>query len=58
MIADQVAVFILNSSRGGGGDQAKMRSMREGVAQIKQAIELSVNKVKATHSVEIESPAD
>jgi len=55
LIADQVAQFILNSTRGGGGDQQKIRTMREGVAQIKTALELSVNKVKATHAVEIET---
>lgn len=55
MIADQVAVFILNSSRGGGGDQAKLRSMREGVAQIRTALELAKNKVKDQHAVAIET---
>jgi hypothetical protein len=58
LIADQVAQFILMATRGGGGDQAKLRAMREGVAMIKTALELSVNKVKATHAVEIESAAD
>ena len=32
LIADQVSAFILSTTRGGGGDQAKIRSMREGVA--------------------------
>ena len=55
MIADQVAGFILASSRGGGGDQQKLRTMREGVAQIRTALELAKNKVKDQHAVAIET---
>jgi hypothetical protein len=58
LIADQVAAFILSSSRGGGGDQAKIRGMRENVAQIKTALELNVNKVKEQHAVPIEISPD
>ncbi len=58
MIADQVAAFILASTRGGGGDQAKIRMMREGVAQLRQALELAANKVKDQHSVAIEVSGD
>ncbi|MDQ8164536.1 MAG: hypothetical protein P3A28_02100 [Gemmatimonadota bacterium] len=58
LIADQVANFILMSSRGGGGDQAKIRVMREGLAQIRTAIELNVNKVKEQHAVAIEIAPD
>jgi hypothetical protein len=58
LIADQVAAFILMSSRGGGGDQAKVRAMREGVAQIRTALELAANKVKEQHAVPIEVSPD
>jgi len=58
LIADQVAAFILSSTRGGGGDQAKIRSMRENVAMLRTAVELNVNKVKEQHSVAIEVSAD
>jgi hypothetical protein len=58
LIADQVAAFILSTTRGGGGDQAKIRGMREGVAQIKTALELSANKVKEQHAVPIEISPD
>jgi hypothetical protein len=58
MISDMVSALILNSTRGGGGDQAKIRTMREGLAQIKQAIEFAVNKVKVDHAVEIEIAPD
>ena len=58
LIADQVAGFVLQSSRGGGGDQSRIRSMREGLAQIKTALELNANKVKEQHGVEIEVSPD
>lgn len=58
MIADMVAAFILNSTRGGGGDQVKIRYMREGIAQMKQAIELAANKVKVDHAEAIEIAPD
>lgn len=58
MIADQVASYILGITRGGGGDQAKIRTMREGLAQIRQAMDLAVSKVKADHSVEIDVSSD
>jgi hypothetical protein len=58
MIADQVAAFILSSTRSGGGDQAKLRGMRENVAQIRTAIELAANKVKDQHAVAIETADD
>ncbi|HVZ47340.1 MAG TPA: hypothetical protein VG916_01040 [Gemmatimonadaceae bacterium] len=58
LIADQVAAFILATSRGGGGEQSKIRSMREGIAQIRTALELAANKVKEQHGVEIEVSPD
>ena len=58
LIADQVSAFILSTTRGGGGDQAKIRSMREGVAQLKTALELAGNKVKDQHAVPIEVSPD
>jgi len=58
MIADQVALFILNSTRGGGGDGNKIRAMREGLAMIKQSLEFAVTKTKELHSVEIEISPD
>jgi len=58
MIADQVAGFILSMTRGGGGDQAKLRAMREGIAMIRQSIEFAVSKVKEQHSVAIEVAPD
>ncbi len=52
IIADQVSAMILAVSRG-GSDTVRLRTMREYVAQIRTAVELNANKVKAQHSVEI-----
>ncbi len=53
MIADQVSAMILATGRG-GGEQTKVRALRESVAQIRQALEIAQTKVKEQHSVEIE----
>ena len=57
MIADLVAAMILCTGRG-GGYQAKLRSLREFVAQIRTALEIMVTKVKEQHAVEIEIAPD
>ena len=57
MIADVVAAMILCTGRG-GGDQAKLRALREFVAQIRTALEIMVTKVKEQHAVEIEIAPD
>lgn len=50
MIADVVSAFLLIASRG-GGDQAKVRSLREAVASIRAQLEIAVTKVKEKHLV-------
>ena len=52
MISDLVTNLILVSTRGGGGDQAKLRSMREAIAQIRTALEIAVTRTKDQHTVE------
>ena len=54
MIADQVSSMILATGRG-GGDQLKVRALRELVAQIRQALEIAASKVKDKHAVPIET---
>jgi hypothetical protein len=54
LIADQVSAMILASGRG-GGDQLKVRAMREFIAQIRQALEIAATKVKDQHAVAIET---
>lgn len=57
MIADQVSGMIIALGRG-GGEQNKVRAAREAVAQIRQALEFMVKKVKDQHSVSIETSDD
>ncbi|MFI5310787.1 MAG: hypothetical protein ACHQQ3_06110 [Gemmatimonadales bacterium] len=57
MIADQISGMILASSRG-GSDTVRLRIMREYVAQIRTALELTANRVKEQHSEEIASADD
>jgi len=50
-IADVVTAFLLVASRG-GGEQMKVRALREGVAQIRAQLEVAVTKVKEKHAIE------
>jgi hypothetical protein len=50
ILADQVSHLILISTRG-GSEQTKLRSMREGVAQLRTAMEITQNRVKEQHKV-------
>jgi hypothetical protein len=56
MISDQVSTLLLIATRG-GGDQAKLRSLRETVAQIRTALEIAVAKTKEKHAVEEDDKA-
>jgi hypothetical protein len=51
LLSDQVTGMILVATRG-GGDQPKVRTLREGVAQLRQSLEIQVNIVKAKHTIE------
>ena len=51
MLSDQVTGMILIATRG-GADGPKVRALREGVAQLRQAMEIQVNIVKTKHLVE------
>jgi len=57
MIADQVSGMILATGRG-GGESTKVRALREYVAQIRTALEISAAKVKEQHAVPIEIAPD
>ena len=50
MISDQVTAMLLIATRG-GGDQAKLRALREAVAQIRVQVEIAVAKTKEKHAV-------
>ena len=53
MISDLIMTVNLNSSRG-ASEQVRVRTLREGVAQIKQAIEIAVIQTKGKHSADDE----
>jgi hypothetical protein len=50
MISDQVIAVNLAASRG-ASEAVRLRQMREGVAQIKQALEIAITQTKDKHKV-------
>ena len=50
LIADQVTAMLLVATRG-GGDQVKLRSLREAVAQLRVQMEIAVAKTKEKHTI-------
>jgi len=50
MISDQVTAVNLAASRG-ASEAVRLRGMREGVAQVKQAIEIAMTQTKDKHKV-------
>ncbi len=54
MISDQVAALILIATRSGGGDQAKLRALREAVAQTRTALEIAVTRTREAHTIDDE----
>ncbi len=53
MISDQITAAHLASTRG-AGDAPKVRACREGVAQVKVAIEIAIAQTKEKHAAEKE----
>ena len=51
MIADQVMQTSLGASRG-ASEQIRVRTLREGVAQIKVALEIAIAHVKEKHDLD------
>ena len=54
MLSDQVTAMLLIATRG-GGDQTKLRSLREAVAQIRIQLEIAIAKTKEKHAIEEEA---
>lgn len=50
LISDQIATINLQASRG-ASEGVRVRVLREGVAQIKQAIDIAVTQTKDKHAV-------
>lgn len=57
MIAEQVTAVNLASSRG-SSEVVRIRTLREGVAQIKQALEIAAAQTKDRHAIKEESAED
>lgn len=55
LISDQVSTLLLVLTRG-GGDQTRLRGLREAVAHTRTALEIAVNRTKEQHMVESEGP--
>jgi hypothetical protein len=55
VLADQVSQLVLISSRG-GSEQVRLRSLREGVASLRTAMEITQSRVKAQHTVVEDEP--
>jgi hypothetical protein len=56
MISDAVTNVYVSASRG-SNDATRARIIKEGVAQIKQAIEIGITQTKQKHAVHREKPA-
>ena len=56
MISDAVTNVYISSSRG-SSDATRARQLKEGIAAIKQAIEIGVAQTKEKHAVHREKPA-
>jgi len=55
MISDAVTNVYISSSRG-SNDQSRARMLKEGIAAIKQAIEIGIAQTKEKHAVHREKP--
>lgn len=55
MIADQITQLNLATSRGGSENQ-RVRQLREGVAHIRQSLEIAVTQTRDRHSVKDDKP--
>lgn len=56
LIADQVVALNLAAGRG-GTDQTRLRALREGVANIRQALEIAQKRVEEQHTVKDDADA-
>ena len=57
MLSDQVAMVNLAATRG-GSEQMRVRTLREGVASLRQGLEIAERKVREQHAVKDEGRKD
>ena len=55
LIADQASAVYLAAGRG-GSDQVRLRALREGVATLRQSIDIAAKRVEEQHKVVDEKP--
>jgi len=58
MISDSVTAMLLAATRAGGGDQAKVRTMREFIASIRQQLEIAEKQILEKHSIDGHKKSD
>lgn len=58
MISDVVVAMLLASTRAGGGDQTKVRTMREFIASIRQQLEIAEKQILEKHAVHKETASE
>ena len=56
LLSDQVASLILASTRG-NNEQVRVRTLREGIGQLRQGLEIAVGQVKNKHAIKDEPKA-
>lgn len=56
MIADVVTAMLLAATRAGGGDQARVRTMREYIASIRQQLEIAEKQILEKHRADDHKP--
>lgn len=56
MIADVVTAMLLAATRAGGGDQARVRTMREYIASLRQQLEIAEKQILEKHRVDGHKP--
>jgi regulator of protease activity HflC (stomatin/prohibitin superfamily) len=57
MVAEQVTSLNLSTSRGSSENQ-RVRALREGVAQVRQALEIAATQTKERHAVKDDKGSD
>ena len=57
MVSEQVTALALASTRGSSENQ-RVRTLREGVAQVRQALEIAATQTKERHALKIDKGSD
>jgi len=52
MISDVVTAMLLAATRAGGGDQARVRTMREYIGSLRQQLEIAEKQILEKHRVD------